>query len=72
MCRPTKPHHDSLTFPHLNSNIEAQIGLIVLLCHDEVFEVDVFCLCFGIFSFVAMKMASQKLSLIQLKFGVHF
>ena len=39
-------------FQHLNSNIEAQIGLIVLqtcLCHNKVFEVDVFHLCFGIF-----------------------
>ena len=64
-----------LYFSHSNSNFEAQIGFIVLqtcLCHDKVFEVNVFRLCFGIFIFVATKMASQELSMIKLKFGMHF
>ena len=59
-----------LYFSHSNSNFEAQIGLIVLqtwLCHDKVFEVNVFRLCFGIFIFVDTKMASQELSMIKLK-----
>ena len=55
-----------LYFPHLNSDIEAKISLIVLQtcpCRNEVFEVNFLSL-FGIFTSVAMKMASQKLSLI--------
>ena len=50
-------------FPHSNCNIEACIGRIVLqtcVCHDTVFEVNVLRLCFGIFTFVATKMPSQK------------
>ena len=64
-----------LYFPRSNSNFEAQYGLIVLqtcLCHDNMFEVDVFRLCFGIFIFVATKMTSQELSMIKLKFGMRF
>ena len=58
----------AIYFPHPNSNnsnIETLIGLIVLqtcLCYDKVLEVNVFRLCFGIFTFVATKMAFQKLS----------
>ena len=51
-----------LYFPQSNSNFEAQIDLIVLqtcLCHDKAAEVNVFRLCFGIFTFVATKMTSQ-------------
>ena len=64
-----------LYFSHSNSNFEAKIGFTVLhtcLCHDKLFEVSVFRLCFGIFIFVATKMASQERSMIKLKFGMHF
>ena len=50
----------SLYFPHSDSNIEAQIGLIVLqtcLWPDQVFEVNVL-------TFASTKISSQKLLLI--------
>ena len=48
----------SLYFPHSKSNIEAQIGFIVLqtcLCHDKVFDISVFRLCFGILNRLVSK-----------------
>ena len=50
----------NLEFTDSNSNIEEQIGLIILqtcLCHNKVCDVNVFRLCFGIFTFVATKVA---------------
>ena len=65
-----------LYFSHSNSNFEANLVLLyyvhTCLCHDKLFEVSVFRLCFGIFIFVATKMASQERSMIKLKFGMHF
>ena len=54
-----------LYFPHSSSSL---IVLQRCLCHVKVFEVNVFRLCFEHFSFDATTVASQKLSLVELKF----
>lgn len=64
-----------LHFPRSNSSIEAEIGVIVLqtyLCQDKVFGINVLRLRLRFFAFVAAKMATQKSSLIKLKYGMHF